>query len=35
MFALHRMRHHWIERAVPIAFGAASGIEGYRRARSE
>lgn len=35
MFALHRLHHHGLERAVPISFGAASGIMGYRNDRSE
>lgn len=35
MFALHRMHQHRIERAVPLIFGAASGIEGYHNDRRE
>ncbi|MGO9325496.1 MAG: hypothetical protein ACLP07_13125 [Terracidiphilus sp.] len=30
MFFLHRTNHHRVERLVPITFGVASGVMGYR-----
>ena len=35
MYALHRMHKHWVERAVPLVFGAAGGLGAYHNARTE
>lgn len=35
MYALHRMRHHRIERIVPIGRAAIGGMQGYRNDRKQ